>query len=586
MCGIYGHFIKNNKDLNYCHKSWNQASVIMNNRGPDAKNFISSKLNSFHGLLCHRRLAIIDTASRSNQPMASKDNLISFNGEIYNFLELKADLQSKGISFITESDTEVLLNGLISDGDYFINQLDGPFAFAYLNQSEKSLTLARDNFGEKPLYYYHSNDELIFSSSYEAISIAIKSKTLDDGFINNFFNNGYSKNKTLFQNIHKVRSGEVIKFIFQSEISKEIVQLNSFDYSNKNNKFDINFFEKLFIESLKRRLIADVPIALLLSGGIDSSYIATIAKQELNYDFKCISIDDGMGSEKDIQNAIKLTENLNIPHKIIKTDGLPLKNINKILFQADDVISDPAYYIQTRLISYIPDKVKVLITGDGSDELFLSYSNYLNIFKNSSSLKDKISDITILRLNKISRVLSPRIRRILLRLSYLLPLSSNDLFIIERCLSNDIEFLENTVLSKHKSDLMHQKAIDYDLAEYLLRKADLSSTFYSKELRSPFLSNKIFKYVLSCDFNSINIGKKDYLISSLNTRLGNGFDFKKRGLFAGGQKKISDKLNSDLTFLPNNIIEKIHRKDTNDHLFKYRILVLRNYLSKFKDMFI
>ena len=358
---------------------------------------------------------------------------------------------------------------------------------------------------------------------------------------------------------------------------------NEFNFNTKNLSFDINHFEKLFTESLERRLIADVPIALLLSGGIDSSYIATIAKQELNYDFNCITIDDGMGSEKDIENAKKLTRKLDLPHHIINKDDFVSYEINKTLTNLDEIISDPAYYLQSKRISNVPNNIKVLISGDGSDEIFLSYSNYKKIFKNAKNIRDKISKEAILKTENILRKCHPKVLNIFIRASAFCPLSVNDLFILERVFSKDKEFIDNVLVKDKCGDLLHKKAIDYDLAEYLLRKADLSSTFFSKELRSPFLSKKIFKYALHCDFDSIKAGKKQHLIDSLAKRLGKDFLFEKRGFFAGGQKKITENIDIDLSFLPKETLSKIENIFLNDYSSKYRSLALKNYLSKFQD---
>ena len=583
MCGIYGHFTSLNNDIERCNSSWEVASDIMANRGPDASGFENIEIDNFHGVICHRRLAIVDLDSRSNQPMNNDGNLISFNGEIYNYLELKKDLKEDGINFLTKSDTEVLIQGFDIYGLDFLKKIDGPFAFGHYDKTKKNITLARDIFGEKPLFYYYDSTDFLFSSSYEAVVSFLDNKLLDCNFLKDFFDSGYSKKNTLYKNIHKVNPGEAIEFNFHNKISIKKSVKNEFNFNAKNLSFDISHFEKLFIESLERRLIADVPIALLLSGGIDSSYIATIAKQELNYDFNCITIDDGMGSEKDIENAKKLTRKLNIPHHIINKDDFVPNEINNTLTNLDEIISDPAYYLQSKLISNVPNNIKVLISGDGSDEIFLSYSNYKKIFKNAKNMRDKISKEAILKTENILGKCHPKVLNIFIRASAFCPLSVNDLFILERVFSKDKEFIDNVLLKDKCWDLLHKKAIDYDLAEYLLRKADLSSTFFSKELRSPFLSKKIFKYALQCDFDSIKAGKKQHLIDSLVKRLGKDFLFEKRGFFAGGQKKITENIDIDLSFLPKETLSKIENISLNDYSLKYRSLVLKNYLSKFQD---
>ena len=137
MCGIYGHFTTLNNNIERCKSSWAVASDIMVNRGPDASGFEHIEIDNFHGILCHRRLAIVDLDSRSNQPMNNNGNLISFNGEIYNYLELKKDLKEDGINFLTKSDTEVLIQGFDIYGLDFLKKIDGPFAFGHYDKTKK-----------------------------------------------------------------------------------------------------------------------------------------------------------------------------------------------------------------------------------------------------------------------------------------------------------------------------------------------------------------------------------------------------------------------------------------------------------------
>ena len=276
MCGIAG--IASNEKNKILEIS--TLLKYLKNRGPDASKIfnVNDKL-----VLGHTRLSIIDINDRSSQPMLSrsKRNIIAFNGEIYNYKELKKQFFNNFI-FRTNGDTEVLVEGIEKYGFEFLNNVRGFYSFAVYNYEKNTIFLAKDLFGKKPLFYHHHKSEFYFSSDLHGLADLIKknnSTNINHFGLTHYFWKGYfHEENTIYKDIKSVIPGEILELNLNNNVSKKLKKDNSlkFNFNNTNLSREENI-EKLFSESLDYRKVSDVEISYLLSGGVDSSLICKFA---------------------------------------------------------------------------------------------------------------------------------------------------------------------------------------------------------------------------------------------------------------------------------------------------------------------
>ena len=274
MCGILGVFNFDEK-IKISKKNFLSVLNLLNHRGPDSSGIFSSE--NYH--LGHTRLSIIDLSRLGHQPMHSNSGrfCISFNGEIYNYVELRSDLAAKGIKFKSNSDTEVLLEGLSYYGDDFIKKCNGMFAFIFVDKLKNEVTIARDRLGIKPLYYALNNKILHVSSEIRPIRKLNKNfKLILDQSIYSYFEFRQPINhNTYFKDILSVEPGSYIKFS-----KKKLLKIKKYYDLNNDQKFNNKNFNENLIKSTNLMLRSDVKISNLLSGGIDSTVIAYLSSKK------------------------------------------------------------------------------------------------------------------------------------------------------------------------------------------------------------------------------------------------------------------------------------------------------------------
>ena len=281
MCGIAGFFgINKNLPNNYQIK---KCLDLMHNRGPDAKGKIIKSFNNKSLVFLHSRLSIIDLSNQASQPFEDDKGILIFNGEIYNYLELKKDCLKKKIKFETQSDTEVLLKMLNLYGEKAVKYLDGMWAFAYFNKRNKKMILSRDIFGEKPLYYLQTSEKIIFGSNMKYIETISKNKfKLNLNKIESFLAFGFKEfgnnNQTIFKEVKSLLPGNTL--LIDKNNQKKIKKYFTFKSKKTSQINYLNAVKKLrskIKKIFKTRFRADVPISNLLSGGMDSGSISAIA---------------------------------------------------------------------------------------------------------------------------------------------------------------------------------------------------------------------------------------------------------------------------------------------------------------------
>jgi asparagine synthase (glutamine-hydrolysing) len=378
MCGIAGFLTKNYEGLT------TNDLVAMGNaishRGPDAHG---EYLDTSVGL-CHRRLSILDLSEAGNQPMFSNDEnvVIVFNGEIYNFLELKKDLEQDGVSFRSGTDTEVIIKLYEKHGVDCLEKLNGMFAFALWDKNLNKLFIARDRLGKKPLYYYQEENQGVekfaFGSEIKAILAlpGIKKEIRLDA-VHDFFAYQYIPDpKSIFKHIHKLPPAHYM-VIEQGNITIEKYwQLSFAQQSELDEKQNVSILQNLITETTKRRMVSDVPLGAFLSGGVDSSgVVATMSMLSDNPIKTCtIAFDNKKYNEAGFAKSV--AEQYGTEHHEFLVHQNVADSIEHIVSFFDEPFADPSL-IPTFFVSELARKeVTVAIAGDGGDEVFAGYEKY------------------------------------------------------------------------------------------------------------------------------------------------------------------------------------------------------------------
>ena len=377
MCGING--ILNFSDDNVASLEPMVAGMneLIRHRGPDDEGTWSHPGGFL--ALGQQRLSIIDLSAAGHQPMLSeRGSAIVFNGEIYNYRELKNTITDR--TYTSESDTEVLLYALEKSGISALDQVNGMFAFAFWDESKQELLLARDRAGKKPLYYTVSNGRFIFASELRSIlSIPGINKEPDDEQLYHFLTfNQVNAPNTLFKGIKKLKPGEWLKVSRRGNISTG--DYWNIQYSDLRNISEVNAADKIlsaFRQSVRYRMIADVPVGAFLSGGVDSSAVVAAMTELTDHPVKTFTIGfEGQGAYNELGEAGKIARRYKTDHheKIVRQSDL-LELIDKIADIFDDPLGDataiPIYFI-SRLAR--EQGTIVVLSGDGSDELFAGYN--------------------------------------------------------------------------------------------------------------------------------------------------------------------------------------------------------------------
>ena len=366
MCGIAG-YISNKKPKKKILKAMTDRIEY---RGPDAEGFYLDD----NAALGHRRLSIIDL-STGNQPIYNekKDIVIVFNGEIYNYQLLREELIEKGHEFVTKSDTEVLVHGYEEWGHKLTKKLRGMFAFAIWDSNKKELYMARDHWGIKPLYYYKTDNSLLFASEIKAfLDHPEFKKEFNESILSAYLCfNSTPTEETFFKGVFRLEPGHQL-ILKNNKIKIEKYFQLEFKETDKNIDEIVEEIDKAMKDSVKHHEIADVEVGSFLSSGIDSSYLVSIAKPDKTY---TVGYDnpkyDEISYAKDLAKKLKI---VNKSKKITKKEYM--KEFPNIMYHMDEPLADPSA-IALYFVAQIASKdVKVVMSGEGADELFGGYNTY------------------------------------------------------------------------------------------------------------------------------------------------------------------------------------------------------------------
>ena len=509
MCGFVGkvNFEKNN----LIHKSEIlEMTNCLFHRGPDSGDtYIQNNIG-----MGFRRLSIIDLEN-GNQPMKSNDKniIITFNGEIYNFKNLKQKLLSKGYNFNTNSDTEVIINLYIEYGESCLKYLRGMFAFVIFDRRKNKLFGARDRLGIKPFYYLLDKDKFIWSSELKGIKMSKNiNLTINNDSIDQYLTYGYICGKNcIYNEVEKLEPGTFFSLMIDNNSSFKTKKYWSLDFQPDYSKSKDDYIELLkseLDESVKIRMISDVPLGAFLSGGIDSSSVVALMNNHSSSQIKTFSIGFEDKKFNELIYARELSKKYDTDHHelIVKPESISL--LPKLVESYDEPFADssaiPTYYVS----KFSREYVKVCLSGDGGDELFAGYNSYSKMLKfKNRPLNNKLINSFMGLLFKITpnnfdvkRLLhyfsldSSKIGAFLgIFKQYERNRLYNDSFksLINQYSAEDYKL---NLLTNYSSDFisnMQNLDIDTYLVDDILTKVDRASMMNSLEVRVPFLDHKV-----------------------------------------------------------------------------------------------
>lgn len=375
MCGIVGFNTKNSDILNAMLKS-------INHRGPDDRGVYEEEKLS----LGHVRLSILDLSALGHQPMVFEHLRMVYNGEVYNFKEIREELMALGYSFLSDTDSEVILKAYHAWGIKAVDEFIGMFAIAIYDINSTDLVLIRDRVGVKPLYYYFDGDDFVFASELKPIMDYKENLTISKDALHEFFQFGYiSSNLSIFKNCYKVPSGNYLIFNIKNSTLKiseywSVLPFFELPKFEKTEKELIDELEALLIDAFKYRMVSDVPIGVFLSGGVDSSIVAAILqKHHGNIHTFTIGFEEAKYNEATF--AKEVAEHLGTIHS---EKFLGAEEAKEILKSFVDIYDEPfgdSSGIPTTLVSQMAKDagVKVVLSADGGDEIFCGYERYWGV---------------------------------------------------------------------------------------------------------------------------------------------------------------------------------------------------------------
>jgi asparagine synthase (glutamine-hydrolysing) len=515
-------------------------------RGPDDQGLYIDKNIGFG----HRRLAILDVSAAGHQPFVSEDDryVMVYNGEIYNYQEFYSELKSNGFLIKTNSDTEVLLKLYQLYGLKMLHRLNGMFAFAIWDKLEKKLVVVKDRMGVKPLYYSIFNETFYFASEQKALFTAgIPLKIAKDGLEEYLFNRFVAGEHTLYENINKVLPGHSMTIHASGKIETEKwYDLKSEIQNQELIKDPHEWFKATFDDSVRLRMVSDVPVGVLLSGGLDSSSILASLKKQQFQNIQSFNIGFKEEEHNEAHLAKMLSEKLEYGFHTLQLEDQALydKLVQATYFQDEPImhLNEPHLLAVSELAK---PAVKVLLSGEGADELMGGYIRYKAL--EYPSLLSSIATIGALdlfnkkpRFEKLSRYaqLSKKSDLILFNSCNIYPDDISKMFGIDTVPKNEYRLNMYREAKELYPENLRRQALYFDQQTYLrslLHRNDRATMGASIECREPFLDPRLLAGLGSLEDKWLFTGKKGKFIlkSTMQDQLPEAIlKFKKVGLSA------------------------------------------------------
>ena len=533
MCGIFGYISK--KGSLPAREVLVSATDRMLSRGPDHGGY----WNDNEVFLGMRRLSIIDLNS-GNQPMFSQNEgvVLVFNGEIYNYKKVKEDLIKLGHKFKTSSDTEVILIGYIQWGKDVVDRLNGMFAFAIYDHREKEVFIARDRLGEKPLFLYKDEEKIIFASETKAILTCERvDKTLNPSIINYYLAFGYSKPQTsIFSKIRKLNPGSFFSVKENELQEKRFWSLSNFDLLPESEEAIENTVEQLLEEAVEMRMVADVPVGAFLSGGIDSSLLVAMMRKHHD-DVQTFTI--GFNASKDYdetQDAKAVAKHLGVKNTCFDLgENELIRVLPDLAGYCDEPFADAAAFPLYCLSELTKTSAKVILSGDGGDELFAGYgryqkaTQYAKLAKISSFVPNAMSPLFDFASKASGKKhlagvgkfdvydfyqKSFELMTLTERRNLLMDSSIDDSLLSDDYRNHGAQYFENS----GKDAINHLQVMDIStrLVESFLQKTDRAMMAQSIEGRLPFLDYRLVEYAMRIPgSHKLKGGESKYILKKI-----------------------------------------------------------------------
>jgi asparagine synthase (glutamine-hydrolysing) len=518
MCGIAG--IISSDPGRFTTTTLKEMTRALAHRGPDGQSFWENP--SGHVQFGHRRLSIIDLSDRASQPMHYQNRYtIIYNGEIYNYLEIKEQLRKEGYIFNTQSDTEVILAAYDRYNLHCLDLFDGMFSFAIWDEQQQTFFAARDRFGEKPFYYIHEDNTnvLRFASEIKALKAGGAEVAVDSQKLLLYIGLGHAetaadKQGTFYKNIKQLAPAQYLLYnLHEKKLTvKNYWKLNKEKKISITEETAIDQFSDLFTISVIRRLRSDVPLGTSLSGGLDSSAVAAIisghAKTDTLNTFSAIFpgfIKDESSYIQTVSTALGLER-----HYVSPTPEEFVQDFQKLLYHQEAPITSASVYLQYRVFELAKDNnVTVLLDGQGADEILGGYTKYihwhLQELLNHLKLSDFNAEKKALLVNQIpfewgwknyASAFSPLLSKNKLEVNELSTIRGNkdiNADFVHQHLNKT--FIQKPYVSK-LNDILYFNTFQTGLSE-LLRYADRNSMAHGREVRLPFLSHELVEFIFS-----------------------------------------------------------------------------------------
>ncbi len=570
MCGVLGYLAKSGelKEVNF-----EKSLELISHRGPDDSGIDFFKSSDFFFFQGFRRLSILDLSKAGHQPMRHHNLSLTFNGEVYNFQELRDELIKNGYNFYSNTDTEVILKSIHYWGiETAVNKFNGMFAIAVFDAKENKIFIARDRLGIKPLYYYLQNDTFIYSSEIKPIlNFDGIDRTIDKQNLIKFLSTGYvPADGTVFKNIKAVLPGQII--IYKNGELEKIRYWSAMEIFNKRELINapenqIKAQLKNLIESsVKYRMISDVPLGTFLSGGIDSSLVTAVMQSLSEKPVKTFSIGfedekyNEAGFAKDISSHLG-TNHFDMYLTLNRAKEMIPEMINKL----DQPFADSSSIPMMMVSNLAKQNVTVSLSGDGGDELFCGYKLYdqalkLKKYKNISKIA-KFFRASLMKSDFMYK--KYKYLNILFSDSDINIINSGNLimqFYANKILNyppENIGPLFNTDLynSSNIQELNMLANIESYLHDDILKKVDFATMATSLESRVPLLDHRIVEYSFSIPHDlKYKNGIKKYILKEIL------YDFIPKNLMDRPKKGFSvpvlEWLHNDLYFMIEDSMDK------------------------------
>lgn len=460
MCGIIG--------TNFLSNSFNTSVNLLSHRGPDNQGYIKYQENQFG----HTRLSIIDLDDEANQPMEFDGIIITFNGEIYNYKEL---IKEEDLFCKTKSDTEVLIRLYQKYETKFLDKLNGMFSFCIYDKTKDRFFCARDRFGKKPFFYYYKNGKFIYASEIKSILNLLNTlPQLNTEALFQYLTFWTPiENNSFYEDIYKLPAGNILLLENEQLTISKFYDIDTITTKYYNEKTILSDIEELLIDSMKQRLVGDVDVASLLSGGLDSSFISSLYSSISDKKISTFSIGyDEHLHYSELFYAKTTAEYIKSDHhEITINKELFIETIEDMLIHLDEPLGDSAAIPTFLLSQEISNQgFKVALSGEGSDEIFLGYDKYVNEMKNKN---------TYLTVNAAFQEKE------------------------KEKLLDKYESFSYEYLNKYSSKIKQISYLDLKIwvSDVLMTKLDRMSMANSLELRAPFLDYRLVEYLMGVDSN-------------------------------------------------------------------------------------